>query len=268
MNTPDPADAVRIAETDLRLLVRSVLEKKHGEQWLVESGISKERLEKIPSRIVEEGKRRKSVVTSRDELDYLEVADLATIIHKNWAEFKPILGDKKTIDTYLSKLIAYRTPTAHSRPLMPHEAQLLAGISGEIRNLVTIYRSTQDDAGEYYPRIESIVDAHGKNLVGSIRTAIGSLIVTELWITVGTKLAFTCAARDPQGRTLHWKLSSRLRVLDSASGEIVTLSASVTDEDVADYAAFEIEMTSEGKYHRHRTFDETATFTYGVKPPE
>ena len=58
----------------------------------------------------------------------------------------------------LKRLDNIRNAVGHSRPLLPFERDLLSGIAGQIRNQVTIYMSTQDEAGDIYPRIESVTD--------------------------------------------------------------------------------------------------------------
>ncbi|MFW2513308.1 Swt1 family HEPN domain-containing protein [Demequina sp. SO4-13] len=266
MISVDPADSVRIAETDLRRLVRSVLEQELGPNWLAKSGLSEQRLERIPERMSEEAKRRKSVVTSIDPLDFLEVTDLATIISKHWAEFKPILGDKKHIDTYMSRLASFRNPSAHSRPLMAHEKMLLAGIAGEIRNLVTIHRSSQDVTGDYYPVIESVHDNFG-HATGPTGLENMHIVPTNKWLQVGDVLRWECAGRDPQGRELTWRVAHHGRRPIQAIGETASLEWTVSEEDVGDRFQPDITLTAESKYHRHTGYDDRVYFVYGVVPP-
>lgn len=261
------SDSVRIAETDLRLLVRAVLEVKLGPDWLAKSGLSQDRLDRIPQRVEEERKRRKSVRTSVEPVEFLEVTDLATVIHKNWADFKPILGDKKQMDVYLARLAAFRNPTAHSRPLMHHEEMLLAGIAGEIRNLATIYRSSQDVTGNYYPVIETIHDNLGHS-TGPTNGQSLHVVATGAWLQVGDVLRWECAARDPQGRELKWELRPLQGTRVEAVGETASLEWTVREQDVGDRCHMHIVLLADSKYHRHTGYDDGVYFVYGVVPPD
>lgn len=89
-------------------------------------------------------------------LGYSNLYDLIDIAAKNWAPLAAALGDRKRALPLLDRADQLRNAVAHSRPLLPFEQDLLAGISGQIRNQVILYMSTQDAAGDIYPRIESI----------------------------------------------------------------------------------------------------------------
>lgn len=137
----DPAHALEALENSLRLAIRSVL----GDSW--ETVFDSEKTSRIVERQDEDRRHRHGAIVNDDRLAYTELHDLHTIIDKRWADgFKDVFGDKRRFDVYLKTVEGLRNVSAHNRQFLPFEVDLISGVSGRIRNQVTLYRSSQDPA--------------------------------------------------------------------------------------------------------------------------
>ncbi|MEE3127442.1 MAG: hypothetical protein VX494_09545, partial [Actinomycetota bacterium] len=171
---------------------------------------------------------------------------------------------------YFDRLDQFRNPPAHSRELLPFERDLLAGMAGEIRNRVTIYRSEMGPSREYYPRIEWVRDSFGNS--SASEDARMQDVFTKVRLAIGQQVTFQCRGWDPQGRDLNWRLEEqgigRPR-LDTATGTDVTLSFTAAREHVGDSLSVAIVLVGSGEYHRYGpgSYDGVAAFHYAVSPP-
>jgi Swt1-like HEPN len=156
----EPSAAIAVIETDLRHLVRVVLEKAHGSDWLAKN-LDAATIHRLQERLEEERKRRAPAKVSSDLMAYTHLYELRTVIEKNWQEFSPALGEKKEFVVLMDKVEDFRNAPAHSRELLPHERSLLDGIAGTVRTQVAMYVSSQDPDKRHYPVIESIRDSFG-----------------------------------------------------------------------------------------------------------
>jgi hypothetical protein len=209
--------------------------------------------------------RRRGAKVSEDLLDFTEFIQLRAIIGYHWEKFKPVLKSQKIFNVYMDRLGAFRNPTMHTRPLLEFETYLVRGIVGEIRNLVTLYRSEQGPDMNYYPEITQVTDTtHG--------ITITQLMQTGIILRPGNTVTFKCVATDPQDRDLEWVMYTTSKgghhiMRDQANGDEVTLTWNVEDHDVRLNAAVSIRVTSSGEYHRHGDWDQERLFHYRVDPP-
>lgn len=266
--TTEPFDQIVAAEQDLRGLVETVLTQQLGTSWLTQSGLTDERLVALDQRRDEEAKRRPGVLVDQSPLRYAQFFELKIIIDHHWTIFKPILGDKKRFDVYFARLESFRNAPAHSRELLPFERSLVEGISGEIRNVVTLYRSTMDSAGQYYPIIESIRDNFGNEYVAG-QHEFGT-VFTGTRLVVGQVVEFNCKGWEPQSRSLTWIIELSdigMQEFERAEGGEVRLRATVEEAHVSENMRLAIVLTSSGKYHRYGQWDDICTFHYAVDPP-
>ena len=267
----EPTEALRSVETILRLSIAQILS-----HW--KEALYNEALEKIEEKRTEEGKRRDGAVVSDDLLDYLEFHQLTSIINKRWEQFAEVFQDKGRTRVYFDFLEDVRNSIAHSRDLLPFERDLLSGISGQLRNQVTIYRSNVTDSARYYPQIESVTDSFGwrmpkgaahQKISGPDQFRVGTRL------EVGQTVQFDCRGWDARDRTLYWRLfrmptywvTTQKRLMSSAEGTEALLTWQVTDEDVGEYGHVYIEIISAGKFHLHKDYDDHLLFTYAVNPP-
>lgn len=212
-------------------------------------------------------------------LQYSNFFDLLNFAEKDWEPLADALGKKASTMPLLKRFDNLRNTVAHSRPLLPFEADLLSGIAGQIRNQVTLYMSQQDRAGDHYPRIEAISDSLGQRFDGPIDPGYRDYGVVHpnngpYILHPGEAVQFTCTGTDPQGRELEFELSSRLvggtkMTARSASGEPVTLTWVVKESDVALVVRTHITLKAVGtNYHRIGKVDQRVTFPYRVDPPD
>lgn len=146
-----------------------VFAKAYGPDWLTKvAGADKREL--WAARAEAEAKsrgRRGALGMPAAGLAYANLYDLITIAKKHWEPLAPALYAKAEVMPLLERLETLRNAVGHSRPLVPYEEDLLAGIAGQIRNQVTIFMSAQDRAGDIYPRIESVTDSIGQRIESS-----------------------------------------------------------------------------------------------------
>jgi hypothetical protein len=254
----EPYEAVNSLEASLRGLIQDVL----GDRWIDNSGVSAEALEQ---RRTEETARRKGAAVEQNLLAYTHIYEIRKVIEKNWDKFKQALIEKKRFDIYMDRVEDFRNAPMHSRELLPFERDLLSGIVGEVRNLSTLFRSQQGPDRKHYPVVESIVDSFGIE-VDLTPNSLGTL--TKIRVQVGDKVQFACRAWDAQDRQLTWSIVKGLgRKIDEATGNSVTLEWAVTEEYVGELSGIEIEMSSNGKYHRIGRCDFSHRVIYAVEPP-
>ena len=253
----EPAEAINVVETVLRRAVRQVL----GDSWHEGTGVDPAKLEE---RREEERKRRTGAAVEADLLSYTHLYELQEIIKKRWAEFKPIFAKQDRFFVYMKRLEDFRNAPMHSRTLLPFEQALLEGIAGELRNELTLWRSSQAPDMSWYPTVESITDSLG-NLItsGNCRTPSR--------LQVGDEITFRCVGWDPQERELIWTLNGMAIIgpqLDRQVGSEVSLTWYIKPAHVAEASIVTISMMSSGEYHREPSgYDFSATVLYAVNPP-
>jgi hypothetical protein len=167
----------------------------------------------------------------------------------------------------MGRLQDFRNAPMHSRPLLPFERDLLAGIAGEIRNSFTLWRSEHAPDMTFYPSIDSVVDSFG-NLIPANAPNKNVLLSTRL--QVGDVVSFRCTGTDPQGRDLTWMLapfSALGKEIDRQIGPDVTLTWSVSEDDIGEPSILALTLISAGKYHRQSWGDVRINLFYAVEPP-
>ena len=194
----DVSQAIRDAENALRDLICWRLKAQHGEHWEAKLGVSAERIAQWRDRKKVEAKRQKGAPVEDRLLYYADFYDLSGILQKNWDLFSEVLGEKKTIEVWLSELERLRDPNAHNRDLLPYQKHLALGISGDIRGRVLRYRSKMKHVDDYFPRIESARDSVGHS-VGGESIAKAKPVVRE-----GDTIEYVVTATDPMGDPLQY----------------------------------------------------------------
>lgn len=272
----EPGTALSTCETALRELMRSEYSTAYGEGWLARIA-TQDDIQVWTDRAVAEQQARgaKGVAAVPDAgLSYANFYDLVQIAEKHWEPLSMALGKRAAVLPLLKRLDNLRNAVGHSRPLLQFERDLMSGIAGQIRNQVTIHMSIQDDAGEYYPRIESVMDSFGRRVESAAVTGevAGSVTSYDIVVRPGETVQFQCLGVDPQDRDLSWSLNSSggtNSVSVGPSGQPTSLVWSVRDEDVMETASVQIYMSSAGsRYHRFGTWDHRAYFMFRVRPPE
>lgn len=269
----DPTVALNLLENALRDLMEHAYRAEWGDAWLEKVSTEKQRTQWEGRAQAEQGRTKKGVIAvPAAGLAYGNLYDLVEIANKQWQPLAPALGNMADCLPLIRRADSLRNTVAHGRLLVTHERDLLAGIAGQIRNQVTIYMSSQDPAGDIYPRIERIVDSYGLVLIGDTNPLKG-ILQTGVVLHVGDVVDFTCFGTDPQGRDLLWILQaggvgSDAPPVTGPSGAEVRLVWSVEDGHVTESHWVEIKMSAAGtRYHRNGHCDQTGTFGYAVRPP-
>jgi hypothetical protein len=279
MPTMDAATSLRTAEQALRDLVTAIMSKEHGASWMdmVVDPSVRERWREV--REQEARQRVGHTLGGASDLSYAFLGDLVDLIRKkgHWKTlFEPVLGPRDEMIALFNILQTVRRPVDHSRPLLPFEEDLISGIAGRIRNLVTIYLSNQDQEGEYYPRIERIEDSFGNCFTYKQDADLsqGAGVATDTVLRVGDAVTFRCEGMDAQGRTLGWKLlvlPPPTGVSVAASGDQADLIWTMRSVDTGPNRPVGVILTHEGPYHRnvsnHPGADGMVFFYYRVLPP-
>lgn len=259
----DVAEAIRRVENVLRDLIEETLRREHGDDWLTHLGVSGAQLADWSGRQEEDRKRRGSEIADERLLYYADLHDLAPILKRNWQLFSLCLGDWKEIDVYLGRLNDLRHPEVHGRRLLPSEEHLVLGMSGDIRQRVTVYRSRQSAESEFFARIESVKDSLGNVLIRP--GSDPGMLYTRAVLRVGDEVVFSCSGWDPNGQPLEWKLEVGDRTEQDWSTDD-SLVWRVSESDVGQLARAMIEMRSRGQYHAYGDRDGLLAAMYTVLP--
>jgi hypothetical protein len=258
----DITQALKDAENALRDFISQVLGKELGNDWAEKCGVSPERLAVWRERKrVEEARQEAGVVEERI-LYYADFYDLKTILKKHWTHFSVALGDLKTMEVWLSTLERLRDPDAHRRELLPHQKHLALGIEGEIRSRLIRYRSKQETADDYFPRIESVRD----NL-GNIWTPGNSglkIVQTDMTLRPGDVVDFTISARDPLDGPLQYGI--RFSGLKHQWQDASNFQWNVADSDIGAFALVDLAIKSSRQFHASPSSDDNVKFAYIVLP--
>lgn len=250
------AESISAAENALRDLIESELSSSLGADWLTNCGCTPERIAKWQETRTADQARREGAVVSDRLIYFSEFFDLKTIIDRNWQQFSGCLGDKQTFDLYMDKLNGFRNPRMHSRNLLPFERSLIDGMTGELRNKITIYRSGSGPDREFFPRIESITDSFGNVNMPNIAT-------TPLILHPGDRVTYELKAWDPEGLPVTWQVL--------VSGTWTTVEGAVfdwhvTEGDIGDPKLVIFNLFSSRPYRKHPGYDEQAFLAYRVLP--
>lgn len=262
----EPSAAISVIETDLRRLVRVVLQSSIGENWaskVFDGQVS----EKLRERLEEEKKRRDPATVPTDLTAYTYLYELRNVIEKRWDFFSKALGAKREFSVLMDIVEDFRNGPAHSRELLPYERALLEGIAGKVRTQITRYVSSTSPDAKHYPVIEWIRDSFGNEL-SSPGAGSSNYVQTGLRLQVGDTVAFVARGWDPQGRELTWRWGRTFASLGpKVGGTEVAFTWKVTKEDVGERFFIEIDLIGAGPYHRQGGYDDRVAFHYAVEPP-
>jgi hypothetical protein len=219
MPTLEPSIAEHTCEDALRQLMTYVYSATYGPNWLQHIGSDEQRRQWTARHEQEQKKRTGNVaaVVPNLGLAYSDLQDLLGFVHKHWEPIEPAFGAAAKSETkaLLVRFESLRNTAMHGRTPLIFEQEMMSGIAGQIRNQVTIFMSTQDPQGDYFPRIESITDSFGNTFEGDpqkaqSQTSLFTPIKTGVILTPGQVVTFTCVGVDPQDRVLKFTFSGNL----------------------------------------------------------
>jgi hypothetical protein len=257
----DPARAINSVEVVLRGLIMHVLEAEFGSEW-IERCATAEKIQKWRDRQEEEAKKRDGTVVEERLIYFAEFTDLFPIIKKHWELFEPCLGDKKTFETYMGRLEDFRNAPMHSRALVDFEQKLIEGMTGEIRNKVTLFQTEANAADRHFPRLEFVRDSFGR------AASDGETLPPSITVHPSDEVTFECSGWDPEGRPLRWTLNV-LGTLETTEQEGATCRFTwrVTEDHISEGTFVEVRLMSDRAWHRYPAgYDGGATLRYAVLP--
>jgi hypothetical protein len=151
----------------------------------------------------------------------------------------------------------------HGLELLPFKRSLWIGLVGEIRNQVSLSRSSKGPNVQYYPSVEAVTDSYGES-------GLEVPLTPRMWPFVSTQESrFECRATDPQERDLTWVLRPNNETQHGATaiGNEVTLTWTPSRGHVNDHLVIWNWLRSSGEYNHHGAFCEEVAFVYAVNPP-
>lgn len=280
MNHLSEAEAIQTLERSLRRLIEHEMEAHYGPGWLTVAGAMKvgrrTLLEKLEHGAENEVARRASRGVLRVDpvgLAYADLGDLTRLIEIHWGLFEEALKHQNETLVLLGRVDRIlRNPASHGRPLLEFERDLLAGVAGQIANLVTIHMSSTDESGDYYPVIDRVADSYNNEVVNLDPNHLFHECRTNVVLKPDMRVAYECVGTDPQGRPLQWQLTlpagGPLVVAEGRSGQPVRLEWMVRNEDVRVHATVHVRVLAIGtEFHRFGTYDQRVYFRYRVDPP-
>jgi len=264
------ASALAGVEIALRLAVRAVF--PDWQEELREDQLK--RLEKVRRT---ETNKKEGVQASDDLLDYLELHKLVSLIQDNWSKFEPVFGDEQQTRVLLSLVCKFRNSVAHSRDLVKFEQDLVRGVSGMLRNQVSMFRTSSENAARYYPVIESLTDSFGRPGSSECNWRERNL---RQRIDVGHPLSVRGRASASCGKKIRWYAlwtdggfvtggfpGEKWDLI--TAGEEVEFDVEVDERAIGEEKELLIAIAADSKYHRSTSgWDDLRTFYFSVSPPD
>lgn len=114
---------IYLFENSVRNLIKSVLESKYGQSWW-DSNVSKSVKDTVEKRISEENENLWHGKRGAHPIFYTDIAELNSIISKNWDDFKDIIKKEQTwIKHKIEEIKTSRNVMAHNNPLTNDDIQ-------------------------------------------------------------------------------------------------------------------------------------------------
>jgi hypothetical protein len=262
----DIADSINIVENEIRDLIELVLRRSHGDEWFDHLGVTAERVSVWQQRRDEEPKKRPGGEVDSRLLYYADFYDAVDIVRHNWEfGFKDCFEDKRRFEVYTDRLGAFRNPDAHSRALLPFEQHLVLGMTGELRQMVTLFlsRGGGGPEPEHFARIEEVRDNFGLRVTG------GSPGFAESPLTLrpGDVVTFTGQAWDPESSPIEWRIMCGARVETVyENGNQLDWTWEIDERDIGDRSAIVMYISTARAYKRTNDGDDRVVLSYRVLP--
>jgi hypothetical protein len=279
----DPSVAIHSVEASLRMAIHDIL----GDSWK-DKLTGENSLEKLEHRREEERKRRPVAPVPDDLLEYVYTHQLKDLILKNWEPFSKIFGNQQQTSVFLKYVVKVRDSIAHSRGVTIFERDLISGIAGHIRSLVSNYRQEKDRSSSYYPLIEEVIDSWGTKGVENARSARYDYYYSDEYalegnpppdprrLHVGEVITFQGSAGEIEGLLLNWSVARGDADFANyretiATGPNFEFNYTVTEDDIGEDVIISIILSTNSEYHRHNNYtnmyDDSVQFLYIVEPP-
>lgn len=247
-------------EMILKDFISMVLADAWGKNWITESGLTEERLQELNETRLRNELEINPITTEWRLLNYCNFLDLSVIIETHWNnQFEVAFGDFDSLKAYFKTLHKFQNPDAFNRPLMSFEKHFILGVTGTIRNNISVFRSWKEIGKEGFPLIESVQD----NFANLWTIGSPKKLKTQLSLAVGDLLEFIVIATDPQGGDLEYRhFPNKWHTSNIIQYEIKS-------SDIGKDIAFHIGIRSTRKHHAYPLgHDDRITFEYTILPKE
>tara|TARA_Y100000768_G_C23945687_1_gene667467 strand:- start:670 stop:1443 length:774 start_codon:yes stop_codon:yes gene_type:complete len=247
-------------ELALRDFIAMIMKQQIGEDWLVSSGLTEERIKELHEVKERYEQLQNSISEENQLLNYTDFLDLKTIIQRHWeGDFELAFGDLDTLKTYMRILERYHDPDRSNRALLTHQKHLILGITGVLRNRMVLYRSWKEHGKKGFPKIESIRDNLGNLwVVGKPKK-----IRTGVSLRVGDVLEFVITAKDPEDMDLEY----RVHPYKWQSGNVIMFE--IEKQHIGLSGNVHITIRSPRKHHAYPMgYDDRVSFEYEILPKD
>lgn len=266
-----PGEALHLLENSIRVILHDVLSRELGSTWRDQvTTPSQLKNWDEAARARERSDPALPPFVDATGLAFAMYPELLNIVEAQWTHLEETFGGDADYLALLRLLRGPRRDVAHSRELVPHQAELLSGTARLFAGVAAKRMSTRDDAGEYYPVITFVLDNMGNEAVIDTPGVVAGSFSSQHTIHPGRTLTFRATGVDPQGRELTWVLyrqsGEKIAEAVAASGTTAELEWEVADKDVMENCYLNLEMSSNGQFHRAGHFDQRLFLRYTVRP--
>jgi len=246
------------AENILRDYIDMVFSSHHGEEWYDKVGVEQRKINEWEIRKIPEETGPKAVKGKEKLIQYAQFNDIRKILKDNWnKDFQNTFGDQDIMNSYLKIIEEYRDPSSRRRELFVYQKHLILGISGEIRNKISIALSAAETGKEVFPRIESVKD----NLGGLWTPGKPRKVKTKQVVNAGDTLEYIVTANDPMEADLEYRIYGQKWQVNNV------ILFQVNDAMVGKDRTIHLTIRSKRKYHAYpHGYDDRVSFVYDVVP--
>lgn len=194
-------NSITVFENTLRSLIIKIIGDSDDSPYKVPDA----RSEKWKEKREIEKKKYKDLLTENRLIFYSDFYDLQTIIDKNWNLFLPVFHDKKRFEVFFAEVEKFRNTLSHGRSLTSSQEKLLEGITGDLKNTITVFHNKNDMQDDYFIRIIRITDSLGNVWENSVQSPSSG---KKPVLRVGDDYELIVEANDPKDRGIKYKITT------------------------------------------------------------
>jgi len=245
-------------EMIMKDFISMIIAENWGKNWMTESGLTEERLKELNRVRLQYEQEFNPLTTEGRLLNHCNFLDLITIISTHWNnQFEVAFGEFENLRAYLRTLQKFQNPDAFNRPLMSFEKHFILGVTGTIRNNISVYRTWKEVGKEGFPIIDSVQD----NFANLWTMGNPKKLRTQLSLSVGDTLEFIILATHPKDELLEYKLFRE----KWQTGNVIQYV--IKPSDIGKEISFHIGIKGAQKHHAYPLgYDDKVTFEYTILP--
>ena len=245
-------------EMIMKDFISMIISEKWGKNWMIESGLSDERFKELNQIRIKNEQEFNPLTTEGRLLNYCNFLDLIVILETHWNnQFDVAFGEFENLRAYLRTLQKFQNPDTFNRPLLSFEKHFILGVTGTIRNNISVYRTWKEVGKEGYPIIENVKD----NFANLWTMGSPKKLKTNLKLQVGDMLEIVILASHPNDEALEYKLFRE----KWQTGNIIQYE--IKPNDIGKDISFHIGIRGAQKHHAYPLgHDDKVTFEYTILP--